>query len=112
MKKARFKQKKPSFLLLFSLLIISSVILAPAAVKAEDAESIKALRQMGKAFAGIADKASAAVVTIKAEKVETQSLYSIPDWPFGNDPFGNDPFGDEFFKRFFRRDSRSRPQQR
>jgi len=112
MKKARFKQKKPSFLLLFSLLIISSVILAPVAVKAEDAESIKALRQMGKAFAGIADKASAAVVTIKAEKVETQSLYSIPDWPFGNDPFGNDPFGDEFFKRFFRRDSRNRPQQR
>jgi serine protease Do len=112
MKKACFKQKKPSFLLLFSLLLISSVILAPAAVKAEDADSIKALRQMGKAFAGIADKASAAVVTIKAEKVETQSFNSIPDWPFG-DPFGNDPFEDDFFKRFFRRDSNRRlPQQR
>jgi serine protease Do len=111
MKKARFSFK-PSFLHLFTSLLIFLFVLGPIAAKAEDTNSIKALRQMGKAFATIADKASAAVVTIKAEKVETQPFYSIPNWPFG-DPFGNDPFGDDLFERFFRRDSnRGRTRQR
>ena len=60
---------------------------------------------MGKAFAQIAEKASPAVVTIKAERTVTQQYYTIPDWPFGD---GFSPFGDDFFDRFFQRRSRPR----
>ncbi len=71
----------------------------------EDTNSIATLRQMGKAFAEIAEKASPAVVTIKAERTVTQQYYTIPDWPFGE---GFNPFGDDFFDRFFQRRSRPR----
>ncbi len=65
----------------------------------EDTNSIATLRQMGKAFAQIAEKASPAVVTIRAERTVTQQYYTIPDWPFGD---GFSPFDDDFFDRFFR----------
>lgn len=101
MKKAHLRKNKPSFLLLSSILIFF-FCLSPLSAFAQDTESIAALRQMGKAFAGIAEKASAAVVGIKAEKVYTQPYYVMPDWPFGDDL---DPFGNDFFDRFFRRRS-------
>ncbi len=87
----------------FALLLIISPLLALA----EDSKSIDALREMGKAFASIAEKVSPAVVSIKADQVVTQRYTTIPDRPFG------DPFNDEFFRRFFGQPYRSpRPQQR
>jgi serine protease Do len=73
---------------------------------AEDTDSITTLRRMGKAFAEIAEKASPAVVGIKAEKTVTSEYQTLEDWPFGS-PL--DPFGDDLFDRFFRWRSPSRP---
>lgn len=81
-----------------SLILLLFFISLPA--PAQDTNSIDTLRQMGKAFAKIAEKASPAVVGIKASQTVTQQM---PDWPFG------DPFDDEFFERFFGRQS---PRQR
>lgn len=111
MKKACLKKNTPSFrfIFIFSVLVLL-FIFAPLSAAAQDTNSIAALRQMGKAFAGIAEKASPAVVSIRAEKVFTQPYYIMPDWPFGDE---SDPFGDDFFDRFFRRDfPRSRQRQR
>jgi serine protease Do len=72
----------------------------PLSALAEDENSIATLRQMGKAFASIAEKASPAVVGVKAEKVITAEDYpSLREWPFGS-PFS--PFDDELLERFFR----------
>ncbi len=109
MKKACLKKNKPSFLFL-SFFLIFFFSLAPLSAFAQDTDSIAALRQMGKAFAGISEKTSPAVVSIRADKVYSQPYYIIPDRPFG-DPF--DPFGDDFFDRFFRREfPRGRSRQR
>jgi len=100
-----FKHKAPSLLLLMSSILIVSLV-AAVPLSAQDTDSIKALRQMGKAFAQIAEKASPAVVGIKAESLVAASnrSYSFRQWPF-NDPF----FEDDFFDRFFRgRSPRSR----
>lgn len=96
---------RKTVLMMFSLLLL----FAPVAL-AEDEASVAALRQMGKAFAAIAEKASPAVVGIKAEKVETQLYYNLPNFPdwFFESPFGGDPF-----ERFFGRPrSQQRPRQR
>jgi len=61
----------------------------------DDPNSIQILRQLGKAFASIAEEASPAVVSIKAQQAIEQKYQSIPNWPLGG------PFDDEFFKRFF-----------
>ena len=90
------------FCLLSTVLII---LLAPRSAFGEDINSIETLRRMGKAFADIAEKASPAVVGLKAEKAVAQDWPAIRDWPFG-DQF--DPFEDDLFDRFFRR----RPQRR
>lgn len=91
------KQKISPRSFVLSTLVLVLFFMGPLSVSAEDKESIDALRQMGKAFAGIAEKASPAVVGVKAEKVITQEDYpSLREWPFG------DPFGDEFFDQFFR----------
>ncbi len=81
--------------LITSLLVIS--LLIPLSAPAEDSKSIDTLRQLGKAFAEIAEKASPAVVGIRANQAITQSYSSVPDWPFGN------PFEDDFFEQFFGR---------
>ncbi len=83
-----------------SALLIVLLFIVPLSAFAQDTNSIDTLRQMGKAFAKISEKASPAVVGIKAEKTITQEYQVIPDWPFG-EPF--DPFDDDFFDRFFRR---------
>jgi serine protease Do len=97
--------------LVISILFTGLVLTLPLSALAEDKESIDTLRRMGNAFAGIAEKASPAVVGIKAEKTVTFEYPAIEDWPFGS-PF--DPFGDDLFDRFFRRRSpqRSTPQRR
>ena len=88
---------------LFLLLLFTS----PLSVWAQSKNSIDTLRQMGKAFASITEKASPAVVSLKSERTVTREYPTFRDWPFG-DPF-SDPFGDDFFDFFFRRRS---PQQR
>jgi len=88
--------------ILLSLLLFISVL----PTFAQDTDSINTLRRMGKAFAEIAEKASPAVVGIKAEKTVTSEYPTMEDWPFGSP---SDPFGDDLFDRFFRRRAPSRP---
>jgi len=80
-------------------------VISPLSAFAQDQASIATLRQMGKAFASIAEKTSPAVVSLKSEKTITREYPSIQEWPFG-EPF-SDPF--EFF---FRRSPRQRSPQR
>ncbi|MHC4753414.1 MAG: S1C family serine protease [Planctomycetota bacterium] len=90
-----------------SILFLLVLFITPVSVFAQDTDSIAALRQMGKAFASIAEKASPAVVSVKAERTVTRENPTYRDWPFG------DPFQDDFFDYFFRRRSPQRsPQQR
>ena len=82
------------------------LFIGPVAGFAQDEQSIAALRQMGKAFASIAEKASPAVVAIKSERTVAQQYYGYEDSPFGEQ---FDPFSDDIFDYFFRRRS---PRQR
>jgi len=97
--------------LLILILLSFLPFICPLPTRAQDTDSITTLRRMGKAFADIAEKASPAVVGIRAEKTVTYEYPSLEDWPFGS-PF--DPFGDDLFDRFFRWRSprRSTPQRR
>ena len=97
---AHFRAISASLILLF--------LIAPISAFAEDTDSINTLRQMGRAFATIAEKASPAVVGITAKQIVTQEYSTMPDWPFG------DPFDDDFFERFFGQPSprRREPQRR
>jgi serine protease Do len=88
-------------------IIFAMLVLAPVSVFAESQDSITTLRQMGKAFASIAEKASPAVVGVKAERTIVRQYRQSP---FG-DPFF-DPFGDDLFDYFFRRSPRQRQQPR
>ncbi len=85
-----------SHYLLISTIFLFMVFASPLSILAQDQSSIATLRQMGKAFASIAEKASPAVVSLKAERTVTLEYPSTQDWPFG-DPF-SDPF-DFFFRR-------------
>jgi serine protease Do len=69
----------------------------PLPALAEDTESIKTLRNMGKAFANIAEKASPAVVGIKATQVVAEQYPMMRERRFA-DPF--DDF-DDILERFF-----------
>jgi serine protease Do len=91
---------------LFAITAILSLFIAPLMALSEDSKSIDTLRQMGKAFAQIAEKASPAVVAIKTEKRISRE-YPTFESPFGDQFF--DPFSDDFFEQFFRRRA---PQQR
>jgi serine protease Do len=98
------RRKRLSFHLVTSIFLVLMLSAGALPALAEDTNSIAALREMGKAFAGIAEKASPAVVGIRVEKTVTSPYYTIPDWPFGDQ---SSPFDDEFFERFFGRQSRS-----
>jgi serine protease Do len=100
MRRTTLKQcnKTPHYLVISTILIIS-LFLMPLSTSAEDNNSIATLRQIGKAFASIAEKASPAVVGLKADRVITREYSSLREWPFG-EPF--DPFNDDIFERFFR----------
>ena len=91
---------------MFSRCIIISILFillvsSPISVCADSQESIATLRQMGKAFASIAGKASPAVVGVRSTRTVTRE--------YRQSPFG-DPFGDDLFD-FFRRSPRERQQQ-
>jgi serine protease Do len=62
-------------------------VIAPLSVRAEDQQSVAALRQMGKAFASIAEKASPAVVSLKSERTATRDSSTYHNWPFDEDLF-------------------------
>lgn len=80
-----------------STLVVILLLTISSTVPAQDDSSIAALRQMGKAFAMIAEKASPAVVGIKARQVIERQSSSPHDRP-STEPF---PFDDDFFERFF-----------
>ncbi|MFH1370708.1 MAG: Do family serine endopeptidase [Planctomycetota bacterium] len=102
------RNKKLSHAQTLFLSFIILLLITPLTI-AEDSKSIDTLRQLGKAFATIAEKASPAVVSIKVEKRVTVNYPSFQS-PFGNEPF--DPFSDDFFDQFFRRRSpQQQPQQ-
>jgi serine protease Do len=88
--------------------VVFSLVL-PVRVFGEDEKSIDTLRQLGRAFAQIAEKASPAVVAVKAEKKVT---ITYPQSPFGVQPFQIDPFSQDFFERFFERQFPQQRQQR
>jgi len=95
-----YKSKTLSRIIL--VLIVFSLI-SPLSALAEDSKGIDTLRQLGKAFASIAEKDSPAVVSIKANQAITQTY---------SGPFGDSPFDDEFFEQFFGRQfRRQQPQQ-
>ena len=97
---ARYKSgqvKRITGISLISMVLIFAVFMMPLTAFGEDKSSIETLRQMGKAFASIAEKTSPAVVSIKVEKVVEQD--AVQEWPFGS------PFGDDFFDYFFDRRS-------
>jgi len=84
---------------------VISLLAMPLSSMAEE-ESIATLRQMGRAFASIAEKASPAVVGVQATKV-VKSGMSPRGWS-QSDP--SNPFEEELFKYFFgpRRSPRGR----
>ena len=110
MQTLNFKQNKsPLRYFAISLPLVLLILISLLPAFAQDTNSVETLRQIGKTFTKIAEKASPAVVGVKAEKTITY-YPAIPDWPFG-DPFS--PFDDEFFDRFFRwRSPRERSPQR
>ncbi len=95
-----------------SIVFLMFLLITPLSAFSQDTNSINTLREMGKAFAQIAEKVSPAVVGIKVENKARRQDYPTMQSPFDSpgDPFGND----EFFERFFRRQMpRNRsPQQR
>ena len=62
-----------------AILLVLSIVITSPSVRAQDAESIDTLRQMGRAFAAIAEKASPAVVGIKTERTITQNAPALHD---------------------------------
>ncbi len=79
-----------------SALVLIGLLLMPLSAFAEDNQSIATLREMGKAFASIAEKASPAVVGIQATRAVRGG--SPREYSFG-DP--SNPFEEEMFKYFF-----------
>lgn len=98
-------QNKPSSLHYIISAFLALLLFVSLSANAQDANSIESLRQMGKAFARISEKASPAVVGIKASQTITQQYSAMPNLPFGN-PFGDD---EDVFEHFFGRPS---PRQR
>jgi serine protease Do len=110
-KSKRAKEQKRTGLMTYALVTCALMIclILPLSAFAEEKTSIDTLRQLGRAFAEIAEKASPAVVTIKVEKRITVEYPSFQS-PFGDQFF--DPFSDDFFDYFFRRRSpRVQPRQ-
>ena len=99
------KPSKHKTLARISFVLIVFSLISPLSALAEDTKGIDTLRQLGRAFASIAEKDSPAVVSIKANQAITQT-YSRES------PFGNSPFDDDFFEQFFGRQfRRQQPQQ-
>ena len=101
-----FRESKTSLRILVISTLFILLISSPVSVFAESKDSIATLRQMGKAFASIAEKASPAVVGVKSERTITREYRQSP---FG-DQFG-DPFGDDLYEFFFGPRQRQQRQQ-
>lgn len=86
---------RPSALSLVFLLMLSSL---PVAAWGEEDQSIATLRRMGKAFASIAEKASPAVVGVRATRV-VKADSKLREYSSGD----SNPFSEDFFDYFFRR---------
>jgi len=72
------------------ILVITTLFLlfaTPLSTLAADPDSISALKQMGKAFASIAENASPAVVGLRAEKTTPEDRRTLRESPFGDDFF-------------------------
>jgi serine protease Do len=80
-----------------SLACVLVLFVLPLSGAFGEEESIAALRQMGKAFASIAEKSSPAVVGIQATKVVSRDSSSRAR-PFGGP---SNPFEEELFKYFY-----------
>lgn len=88
-----------------SAIFVLFLLTLPVAGLAEDDQSIAVLRRMGKAFASIAEKASPAVVGIRATKTgQSDFRQDSSDGP-------SSPFDEELFEYFFRRRAPRRNQQ-
>ncbi len=83
-----------SHLLIPSALLL--IMVSPAVTFAQDANSIDALRQIGKTFSRIAEKTSPAVVWITAERLVSRQHPSMRQSPFGA-PFEDDDIFEFFF---------------
>jgi serine protease Do len=93
------RPSKSKILSRISFVLIVFSLISPLSALAEDSKGIDTLRQLGKAFASIAEKDSPAVVSIKANQAITQT-------------YSDSPFDDEFFEQFFGRQfRRQQPQQ-
>lgn len=99
------QNKTTSHIFLLSALLVLLLVIGPLPALGQDETGVDTLRGMGKAFAKIAEKASPAVVGIKAEKTVMQEYPGTREWPF-DEPF--DPFNDDLFDFFFRRRSPNR----
>ncbi len=100
MRRITLKQRnKTSHYLVISTIFVTLFVLAQLSTFAEDNNSIATLRQIGKAFATIAEKTSPAVIGLKAERVVVREYPFSREWPF-SEP--SDPFNDDIFERFFR----------
>ena len=105
-----FKQNKNRSRYIMVSAILIMLFISPLSVFAQDPDSIATLKQMGKAFASIAEKASQAVVGLKAERIVVQDTRSMRESPFGEQ--FSDPF-EFFFRRSPRQsDPREQPEQR
>lgn len=82
LKQKRVISQRALVYVLFLLLIVT-----PITVFADDEDSIAALRKMGTAFSSIAEKASPAVVSLKAEVVASRDSSTYHQWPFDDDLF-------------------------
>jgi serine protease Do len=80
------------------VVFVLMLLTLPLSAFGEDDQSIATLRRMGKAFASIAEKASPAVVGIRATRL-VRADSQAREYSRG-DP---NPFGEDFFDYFFRR---------
>ena len=92
------------YLIILNLILLIFSITSPLAL-GQDTNSLNTLRQMGRAFAQIAEKTSPAIVGLQTKKVIQQKSSTRDEGAFGK-PF--DPFEDDLFEHFFRRRSPGR----
>ena len=106
MKVDNYKQHmKSSHCRAISSLCLLMLLLAPISAFGQDSDSITALRQMGKAFSSIAQKASPAVVALTVERPASRDSQMYRQSPFGNPE-------EDLFDFFRRRSPRQRSPQR
>jgi len=94
------KSNKTTNYLVISGALVILLFLTPLSASAEEKNAIATLKQIGKAFTGVAEKASPAVVGLKADRVITREYPLSRERPFDDQL---DPFSDDFFDRFFYR---------